>query len=73
MFLKIEPQELKILTVSEHVAIASLQVYLSVRVNDELSDGVFRYTRIWSRDNGGTWQVVGGQVSNVLDSNQDDA
>lgn len=59
------PQELRIRRVGADVAIASLQAQLTVAVAGHLSEGIYRYTRIWAREESGSWRVVGGQVSLV--------
>ena len=60
-----EPEELRIRRVGTDVAIVSLRANLSVEVGGRLSSGVYRYTRIWARESGSDWRVVGGHVSEV--------
>jgi ketosteroid isomerase-like protein len=59
------PQELRIRRVGAEVAIVSLRARLTVNVAGNLSDGTYRYTRVWAREDGRTWRVVGGHVSQV--------
>ncbi len=60
-----EPEELRIRRVSADVAITTLRTRLGVEVGGALQQGVFRYTRIWAREPGYPWRVVGGHVSQV--------
>jgi ketosteroid isomerase-like protein len=62
-----EPEELRVLTVNDDVAIAALRARLTVEVAGTLVQGTYRYARVWARPNGKTWQVVGGHVSAVPD------
>lgn len=64
-FLEHEPEELRIRRVGDSVAVTALRARLAVDVAGTVVRGVFRYTRIWARENGGNWQVVGGHVSQV--------
>ena len=59
------PEELRIRRVGKDVAVASLKASLSVEVAGKLSTGVYRYTRIWARESGSQWRVIGGHVSEV--------
>ena len=59
------PEELRIRRVSADVAISSLRAQLSVEVAGNLSRGTYRYTRVWAREDGRGWRVVGGHVSLV--------
>ena len=63
------PEELRIRRVSADVAISSLRAQLTVDVAGNISRGTYRYTRIWAREDGKAWRVVGGHVSlvNALD------
>jgi ketosteroid isomerase-like protein len=47
------------------VAVASLRARLEVEVQGEPVSGTYRYTRVWARENGSSWRVVGGHVSQV--------
>jgi len=58
-----EPEELRIRRVNKDVAIAALRARLSVDVAGNVVSGTYRYTRVWARENEGTWRVVGGHVS----------
>lgn len=60
-----EPQELRIRRVGADVAIAALRARLAVEVAGKVVSGLYRYTRVWAREAGGRWQVVGGHVSEV--------
>ena len=64
-FLEHEPEELRIRRVGDSVAVTALRARLAVDVAGTVVRGVFRYTRVWARENGGNWQVVGGHVSQV--------
>jgi ketosteroid isomerase-like protein len=59
------PEELRIRRVSADVAISSLRAQLTVDVAGNLSRGTYRYTRVWAREDGKSWRVVGGHVSLV--------
>jgi ketosteroid isomerase-like protein len=59
------PEELRIRRVSADVAVSSLRAQLTVNVAGNLSSGTYRYTRVWAREDGRTWRVVGGHVSLV--------
>ena len=64
-FRKHEPRQLRVRRVGKNVAIASLETVLEVQVADDISSGTFRYTRVWAREKGGGWRVVGGHVSEI--------
>jgi hypothetical protein len=59
-----QPEELRIRRVGSNVAVTSLRARLAVAFAGEVVAGVYRYTRVWSREDG-RWQVVGGHVSEV--------
>jgi ketosteroid isomerase-like protein len=59
------PEELHVRRVGADVAITSLRAQLTVDVAGNISRGTYRYTRVWAREDGGTWRVVGGHVSPV--------
>jgi ketosteroid isomerase-like protein len=61
-----EPKELRIRRVGGNVAVVALLAELVVEVAGSPSEGVYRYTRVWSRDNGRDWRVVAGHVSPVV-------
>lgn len=67
-FLRHEPQELSVRRVGVDVALVSLRTRLVVELNGVQHRGVYRYTRVWARERGGVWQVVGGQVGAVAPS-----
>lgn len=60
-----EPEELHIRRVGADVAVAALRARLTVEVSGALMRGTYRYTRVWARESGGPWRVVGGHVSQV--------
>jgi len=60
-----EPEELRIRRVGANVTIAALRARLTVEVRGAIFNGTFRYTRIWAREDGFSWRVVGGHVSEV--------
>lgn len=60
-----EPQELHIRRVGLDVAITALRARLVVEVNGAVVQGTYRYTRVWAREGGEPWRVVGGHVSVV--------
>ena len=57
------PEELRIRRIGEDIAISSLRAQLTVDVAGTLSRGTYRYTRVWAREDGRAWRVVGGHVS----------
>ena len=64
-FIEHVPEELRIQRVSADVSIAALRTQLTVDVAGSRSRGTYRYTRIWAREDGQAWRVVGGHVSLV--------
>ena len=64
-FMEHVPEELRIRRVSADAAISSLRAQLTVDVAGNLSRGIYRYTRVWAREDGRSWRVVGGHVSLV--------
>jgi ketosteroid isomerase-like protein len=62
-----EPEELRIRRVGADVAVTALRARLTVEVGGQTVQGTFRYTRVWAREAGGPWRVVGGHVSAVPD------
>lgn len=60
-----EPDELRIRRVGADVAMTALRTRLAVEVAGTLVRGTYRYTRVWAREAGGPWRVVGGHVSAV--------
>lgn len=59
------PEELRVRRVGADVAVTALRARLGVEVGGTLHRGTYRYTRIWAREGGGPWRVVGGHVSAV--------
>jgi ketosteroid isomerase-like protein len=59
------PEELRVRRVGADVAVTALRARLAVAVEGTPVGGVFRYTRVWAREGGGAWRVVGGHVSAV--------
>jgi ketosteroid isomerase-like protein len=60
-----EPEELRARRVGSDVVVTALRARLAVEVAGTLHRGTYRYTRIWARENGAGWRVVGGHVSEV--------
>lgn len=60
-----EPEELRVRRVGSDVAVSALRVRLAVEVGGTLISGTYRYTRVWAREEGEAWRVVGGHVSEV--------
>jgi Uncharacterized protein conserved in bacteria len=60
-----EPEELRVRRVGANVAVTALRAQLGVEVAGTLVQGVYRYTRVWAREDGQGWRVVGGHVSAV--------
>jgi ketosteroid isomerase-like protein len=60
-----EPQELRIRRVGSDVAVTALRARLTVEVDGVVVEGDYRYTRVWARETGDDWRVVGGHVSEV--------
>lgn len=60
-----EPEELRVRRIGADVAIAALRARLAVEVAGKVVRGTYRYTRVWARESGGPWRVVGGHVSQV--------
>ncbi|HEU0079628.1 MAG TPA: nuclear transport factor 2 family protein [Longimicrobiaceae bacterium] len=63
-----EPEELRVRRIGTDVALAALRARLAVEVAGTLVRGTYRYTRVWAREGGGSWRVVGGHVSTVADA-----
>jgi ketosteroid isomerase-like protein len=63
-----EPLELRVRRIGRDVAITALRARLAVDVEGRAVRGTYRYTRVWARDSSGSWQVVGGHVSEVSES-----
>jgi ketosteroid isomerase-like protein len=51
--------------VGADVVLTALRARLGVEVAGTLVQGIYRYTRVWARENGEQWRVVGGHVSAV--------
>jgi ketosteroid isomerase-like protein len=60
-----EPEELRVRRIGADVAVAALRARLTVEVAGTLMRGIYRYTRVWAREGGRAWRVVGGHVSAV--------
>ena len=60
-----EPEELRVRRIGADVAVSALRARLAVEVGGALSRGTDRYTRVWAREDGGSWRVVGGHVGEV--------
>jgi ketosteroid isomerase-like protein len=70
-FVAHDPEELRIRRVSADVAISALRARLTVDIAGNLSRGTYRYTRVWAREGGRVWRVVGGHVSLVSSSDDE--
>jgi len=64
-FLEHEPVELKVRNLGDDVAVSALLARLRVRVAGKVDAGTYRYTRVWAREDGERWRVIGGHVSQV--------
>ena len=64
-FLEHEPEELRVRRVGSALAVSALRARLAVEVGGQIARGTYRYTRVWARENGKNWRVVGGHVSAV--------
>lgn len=64
-FLEHVPEELRVRRAGSDVAITALRTRLAVDVGGTVVRGTYRYTRIWARESGESWRVVGGHVSAV--------
>ena len=62
-----EPEELRVRRVGADVAVSALRTRLAVEVGGSIVRGTYRYTRVWAREGGGSWRVVGGHVSAAPD------
>jgi len=60
-----EPEELRIRRIGTDVAVTALRARLVVEVAGVVVQGTYRYTRVWARESGGPWRVVGGHVSEL--------
>ena len=60
-----EPEELHIRRVGPDVAVTALRARLAVEISGNVVRGTYRYTRVWAREGGEPWRVVGGHVSEV--------
>lgn len=60
-----EPEELRVRRIGTNVAVVALRARLAVEVGGVLHEGTFRYTRVWTREDGERWRVVAGHVSGV--------
>ena len=65
------PEELRIRRVGSTIAITALRARLVVEVGGERVTGTYRYTRVWARESGHSWRVVGGHVSEVSSTSPD--
>jgi ketosteroid isomerase-like protein len=64
-FLEHEPEELRVRRIGADAAVSALRARLAVEVAGTLVRGTYRYTRVWVREGGSAWRVVGGHVSEV--------
>jgi ketosteroid isomerase-like protein len=56
------PIELRIQRLNADTAIVALRARLTVALRDATVQGMYRYTRVWSRSQG-EWRVAGGHVA----------
>lgn len=68
-----EPEELRMRRVGADVVVTALRARLAVEVAGAMVRGTWRYTRVWAREDGGPWRVVGGHVSEVRPAADDAA
>ncbi|MBD2109268.1 nuclear transport factor 2 family protein [Nodosilinea sp. FACHB-13] len=59
------PKELEIRVLSEHIALASVHVFLSGTYLGNAFSGDYRYMRVWRGGKSG-WQIVGGSVTAMV-------
>ena len=59
------PEELRARAVGPAAVVTALRARLAVEVGGRVVRGTYRYTRVWAREGGGPWRVVGGHVSEV--------
>jgi ketosteroid isomerase-like protein len=59
------PEELRVRRVGPGATVAALRARLAVTMGGTLVRGTYRYTRVWAREAGGPWPVVGGHVCAV--------
>ena len=71
-FLSHGPEELRIRRIGADAVVTSLVARLVVEALGEISTGTYRYTRIWAREHGGPWRVVGGHVSELARASHDE-
>ena|SRR5215216_2743048 len=64
-FLAHVPEEFHIRRVGANVAITSLRAQLTVDVAGNISHGMYRYTRVWAREDNKIWRVVGMLVWSI--------
>jgi len=62
-----EPLELRIRRVDRDVAIVALRARMAADVDGSMVRGIFRYTRVWAREQD-AWRVVGGHVAPAPDA-----
>jgi ketosteroid isomerase-like protein len=58
-----EVAALRVRRVGHDVALVAMHAKLGVEVHGALHTGWFRYTRVWGREDGHNWRVVGGHVA----------
>ena len=56
------PTELRIRRLGPDAAIIALRARLTVELRGAIAQGTYRYTRVWSREQG-QWRVAGGHVA----------
>ena len=58
------PEELRARMIHDHVVVTAMRARLTVEVGGATVGGTYRYTRVWTRENG-KWRVAAGHVSEV--------
>jgi hypothetical protein len=64
-FIEHAPVELRVERIGTQVVVVALEARLAVNVGGAIARGTYRYTRLWAREAGHHWRVVGGHVSAV--------
>jgi ketosteroid isomerase-like protein len=64
-FLEHEPLDLRVRKIGANAAVSALLARLAVEAGGVVVRGTYRYTRVWAREEGSAWKVVGGHVSEV--------
>jgi ketosteroid isomerase-like protein len=62
---RLESSERRIQVIGD-AAVVTVRMYLSGSYGGAPAAGDFRFTRVWARNSGGTWQVIVGHSSLVV-------